>query len=437
MILQNIFVSLRILLLIIILTNLSSAVVFSNDTLSVDKHGQLSVKGNRIIDQNGNPVALHGMSLFWSQYGEGSPYYNYNCIKWLRDNWNCTVVRAAMGVASGGYLTNPETEKTKIKTVIDACINLGIYVIVDWHDDNAQNHLSQSISFFEEIAGEYGYAHNLIYEIYNEPQQISWTTVVKPYADSVIKQIRAIDSVNLIIVGTPTWSQDVDIASYDPLPYQNIAYALHFYAATPAHQQPLINKATTALNNGIALFVTEWGTCESTGTGILDSVEVGNWSKFMNDNMLSWCNWAIDNKVETSAALIPGASATGGWSGSDLTKSGIIVRKMILAWQDPTYTSVAPAKELPMNYELRQNYPNPFNPSTIISYSLPEKAKVKIDIYNLLGQKVAGLVDRIEIAGNHSVTWDAHNYSSGTYFYRIIAEGEKTFEKTQTLVLMR
>jgi hypothetical protein len=157
----------------------------------------------------------------------------------------------------------------------------------------------------------------------------------------------------------------------------------------------------------------------------------------MNENMLSWCNWAIDDKVETSAALIPGASATGGWSGSDLTKSGAIVRKMILAWQDPTFTSVAPAKELPMNYELRQNYPNPFNPSTIISYSSPEEAKVKIEIYNVLGQKVAVLVDRVEVAGNYSVAWDAHNISGGIYFYRIIAEGKRTFEKTQKLLLIR
>jgi hypothetical protein len=110
---------------------------------------------------------------------------------------------------------------------------------------------------------------------------------------------------------------------------------------------------------------------------------------------------------------------------------------MVLSWQDPTFTSVAPAKELPMNYELRQNYPNPFNPSTIISYSLPEEAKVKIEIYNLLGQKVAALVDGVELAGIHSVTWDAHNFSGGIYFYRIIAVGEKTFEKTQKLVLIR
>ena len=88
-------------------------------------------------------------------------------------------------------------------------------------------------------------------------------------------------------------------------------------------------------------------------------------------------------------------------------------------------------------FQLSQNYPNPFNPSTIISYSLPEEAKVKIEIYNLLGQKVAALVDGIEIAGNHSVTWNARNFSSGIYFYKIIAEGKKTFEKTQKLVLIR
>ena len=114
MIRQNIFVSLRIMLFIIALASLTSTTAFSNDTLIVEKHGQLSVKGNRIVDKNGDPVALHGMCLYWSQWK--GQFYNYNCVQWLRDDWKCTVVRASMAVESGGYLTNPETEKAKIKT---------------------------------------------------------------------------------------------------------------------------------------------------------------------------------------------------------------------------------------------------------------------------------------------------------------------------------
>jgi len=434
MILQKIFISLRILLFIIMLANLTSASVLSSDTLSVDKHGQLSVQGNRIVDKNGNPVVLHGMCLYWSQWK--GQFYNYQCVQWLRDDWKCTVVRASMGVESGGYLTNPETEKAKIKTVIDACIDLGIYVIVDWHDHNAQNHLSQSISFFEEIANDYTGIPNIIYEIYNEPLgSVSWSGVVKPYADSVAKHIRAIDSVNLIIVGSPNWSQDVDVAANNPLLYNNIAYTLHFYAAS--HKQMYRNKATAALNKNVALFVSEFGTTESSGTGIIDSAETNIWMKFMDDNKLSWCNWSIADLTETSAALKPGAAANGGWLDSDISISGLLIRRKLKEVYESSITSVGTKSETPLNYELRQNYPNPFNPSTKISYSLPESANVKIEIYNVLGQKVAVLVDRVEVAGNHSVPWDANNISGGIYFYRIIAEGKRMFEKTQKLLLLR
>jgi endoglucanase len=434
MVLQKIFVSLRILLFIIALASLTSTAAFSNDTLIVEKHGQLSVKGNKIVDKNGDPVALHGMCLYWSQWK--GQFYNYNCVQWLRDDWKCTVVRASMAVESGGYLTNPETEKAKIMTVINACIDLGIYVIVDWHDHYAQRHRDQSIAFFEEIASTYNGIPNIIYEIYNEPWgSVSWADSVKPYADSLAKHIRAIDSVNLILVGSPNWSQDVDVAANNPLLYNNIAYTIHFYAAT--HKQWLRNKATTALNKNAALFVSEFGTTESSGTGVIDSAETNTWMQFLIANKLSWCNWSIADLTETSAALKPGSSANGGWLDSDISISGLLIRRKLREAYESSTTSVGTMSETPQNFVLHQNYPNPFNPSTIISYSLPEEAKVKIEIYNLLGQRVAALVDGVEVAGNHSVTWDAHNFSSGIYFYRIKAEGKKTFEKTQKLVFIR
>jgi endoglucanase len=127
----------------------------------VDQYGQLRVEGNRIVNEHGTAVALRGMSFFWSQWI--GKYYNGDCVQWLADDWRCTVVRAAMAVESGGYLTNPQAEMNKVKTVIDACLDLGIYVIVDWHDSNAQNHQEQAIAFFKEIAAEYGNTPNVIY----------------------------------------------------------------------------------------------------------------------------------------------------------------------------------------------------------------------------------------------------------------------------------
>ncbi|MGD8778436.1 MAG: glycoside hydrolase family 5 protein [Ignavibacteria bacterium] len=301
-----------------------------NSTSIVDKFGKLSVSGNRVVNKNGEPVVLRGMSLFWSQIK--GKYYNYDCVKWLRDDWKCTVVRASMGIeqADGldGYLKNPQTEYDKAITVIDAAIGLGIYVIVDWHDHHAHNNKTEAIEFFKKIAETYGDEPNLIYEIYNEPMQVSWKDVVKPYSEEVIKVIREIDPDNLIVAGTTTWSQDVDIASNDPINYNNIAYSLHFYASS--HKQDLRNKAEAALNNGAALFVTEFGTTEYTGDGYIDEAEVETWFSFMEENKISWCNWSIGDKDEASAALKPGTDAKGGWADSVLTQSGKILRTRII-----------------------------------------------------------------------------------------------------------
>jgi endoglucanase len=291
----------------------------------ISHFGKLRVEGTKIVDKNGNPVVLRGMSLFWSQWIP--KYYNEECIRWLRDDWKCTIIRAALAVDHGGYLENPATEMQKIFQVIDACINLGIYVVVDWHDHEAENHLEESKTFFRTIANKYGDKPNLIYEIYNEPLQVSWADIIKPYAQEVITEIRNIDPNNIIVVGTPNWSQDVDEAAKDPLAFDNIAYTLHFYTGT--HRQSLRNKAIFAINNGLPLFVTEWGLSEASGTGEIDYVETNLWLEFVDLHQLSWCNWSIADKDETSAALKPGAAANGGWENIDLTPSGLFIRDEI------------------------------------------------------------------------------------------------------------
>ncbi len=78
-------------------------------------------------------------------------------------------------------------------------------------------------------------------------------------------------------------------------------------------------------------------------------------------------------------------------------------------------------KSLPQDFELPQNYPNPFNPVTEVKYSLPRNCWVRLEIYNILGQKVATLVDGKQRTGYKTVRWDAGSLSSGIYFYRLQA----------------
>ncbi len=407
-------------LLITLVSTISTTRSSANDTLRiVDQYGQLHVEGTRIVNEHDDTVALRGMSLFWSQWI--GKYYNYDCIEWLRDDWKCMVVRAAMAVDAGGYLTNPEVEKAKVIEVIDACIDLGIYVIVDWHSHNAHNQTSDAVEFFSEIATLYGDQPNLIYEIYNEPLQISWSGLIKPYADTVIAAIRAIDPDNIILVGTPTWSQDVDIASEDPIDDDNVAYSLHFYAGT--HTGWLRSKASYAMTRGLALWVNEFGTCSSSGDGPIAYSEMELWFDYMDDRMLSWCNWSIADKEETSAALIPGASDTGGWSPSELSESGALIRSRLIAWAEQGYKPLPvgiqeSGKIKNLNVEI---VPNPVCKNAIVNIDLPYPQEITINLYNLSGEKIKTYQYQAGYAGEHSVCLDVSGLPSGEYICNVVA----------------
>ncbi|MES2673978.1 MAG: cellulase family glycosylhydrolase [Pseudomonadota bacterium] len=295
---------------------------------------KLSVSGNKVLI-GGQQGSLAGNSLFWSNTGwGGEKFYNAQAVAWLKNDWKSTVIRASMGVEdAGGYISDP-SNKTRVTTVVDAAIANDMYAIIDWHTHKAELNQAQSIAFFKEMATKYGNTNNVIYEIYNEPLQISWSGVIKPYAQAVISAIRAIDPDNLIIVGTPTWSQDVDVAANDPIAGTNIAYTLHFYAGT--HGQSLRDKAQVALNKGIALFVTEWGSVNADGGGSVANSETDAWVAFMKANKISNANWALNDKAEGASALVSGASANGGWVNSQLTASGAKSKDIIINWPSGT-----------------------------------------------------------------------------------------------------
>jgi len=94
---------------------------------------------------------------------------------------------------------------------------------------------------------------------------------------------------------------------------------------------------------------------------------------------------------------------------------------------------------VPVHFALHQNYPNPFNPTTTIEYQLARAAHIRIDVINLLGQRVCSLVDEVQRADQHQVVWDGTNsagqqVASGVYLYRITSEG---YSDSKRMLLLR
>jgi endoglucanase len=295
---------------------------FSNiDAQPVKEYGQLQVKGISLKDAKGKNVTLRGMSFGWHNFWPR--FYTAGAVSWLRKDWNCSVVRAAMGIEpKEGYKEKPEWSIEKIKAVVDAAIKEDMYVIIDWHSHNIN--LSEAKAFFTEMATQYGKHPHVIYEIFNEPDEESWQEV-KDYSIELIKTIRAIDSDNIILVGTPHWDQDVHLAADDPITgFNNIMYTLHFYAAT--HKQWLRDRADYALQKGLPLFISESAGMEATGDGPLNDDEWNKWIQWAEERNVSWVTWSVSDKDETCSVLQKSASSDGSWREADLKESGVKIR---------------------------------------------------------------------------------------------------------------
>lgn len=294
----------------LVLASLVNLSVSKDATLeTVSKHGQLSVNGVDLVNKNGEKVQLKGMSLFWDVWMP--QYYNKQAVDGVHTYCHSNVVRAAIAVDTqwdGGYISTPDQSLQRLYAVIDAAIADDIYVIVDWHDHEAELHQHYALEFFDRVSKKYSGVPNIIYETFNEPTTQSWDYVLKPYHESVIRTIRANDPNNVIIVGTPTWSQAVDHAATNPITGQrNIMYSLHFYAGT--HKQGLRDTATFALSTGLPIFVTEYGTVNADGDGNVDTTETRLWFSWLDEHNISYVNWAISDKREGASALLPSTSA--------------------------------------------------------------------------------------------------------------------------------
>lgn len=285
--------------------------------------GRLQVSGTKLTDESGNIIQLRGVSTHGISWFPD--YVNYDAFATLRDDWGANVVRIAMYPEEyNGYLSGGD--KAALKQIIDNGVNyateLGMYVIIDWHVLNyaPSRHTQEACDFFAEMASKYSGHDNVIYEICNEPVGADWNSDIKPYAETVIGTIRQFDDHALILVGTNTWSQDVDSVVGNTLDDGNVMYVAHFYAGT--HKENIRNKISTALNAGVPVFISECSICDASGNGGIDYASANEWLDFMNSNQLSFIAWSLSNKAETSALISSGCSAKSGWSDGDLSETG-------------------------------------------------------------------------------------------------------------------
>jgi endoglucanase len=295
----------------------------------VVEQGKLHVHKHTICNEGGKPAQLRGISFSWSVWG-GKKYYNKEVVAWLVKDFNVNLIRVSMAIEpDSGYLQFPEEQLKLIAPVVDEAIKQGVYVLIDWHDHHADKNVEASKQFFQKMAQRYEGKPNIIYEIWNEPEAVSWQSV-KSYAAEIIPIIRRYDKENIIVVGTPRWDQDVDVAAEDPLiGYDNIAYSFHFYASDAFHQEALRAKAEKAMQCGLPLFVTEWGVGEANGDGVFDRQRADRWLEWMERNKLSWANWNLTDKKETTALLEPKASVNGKWKLEELTPAGAYIRNKL------------------------------------------------------------------------------------------------------------
>lgn len=292
-----------------------------------EKHGALHVNNKgKLVDHEGVVVALHGYSthgLSW--YPQ---YVNRDFFEFMKKNWHVDVVRLAMYTAEeDGYCVGDEANKQKLIEVVDrgvkAATELGLYVIIDWHilsDSNPLINKEEAIKFFDLVAEKYKAYGNVMYEICNEPNVDCTWEDVKAYAEEIIPVIRKHDEYAVILVGTPTWSQDVDLAVANPITIdKNLMYVLHFYA--DSHREELRKKFEDAAIAGLPLFISEFGCCDACGNYGNNFEQAQMWIDLADKYDVSFIMWNLANRDESSASFVPTCEKTTDFVEEDLNEA--------------------------------------------------------------------------------------------------------------------
>ena len=297
------------------------------------KHGALHVDGLQVKDKYNQPFTLRGASTHGMHWGDGETFLNKTAFQNLRDEWGVNMVRLVSYVTQGGYTQGSKDKLDKhIQEGVSDLTALGMYAIIDWHvhAENPNDTKSQAIEFFDMYSKMYKDQSNIIYEICNEPTGTPWNQI-RPYAVDVINTIRANDPDAIIVVGTNTWSQDVDEVATNggKIDDPNVMYTIHFYSGS--HGESLREKVRTALKAGTPVFCTEFGVCDASGNGGFDLEEADRWIDFFEENGISYCCWSLSKKNESASMLSPECNKVNGFTNADLGATG--------AWLINTYRS--------------------------------------------------------------------------------------------------
>jgi aryl-phospho-beta-D-glucosidase BglC (GH1 family) len=297
-------------------------------------NGQLRVCGTKLCNQHGQPIQLRGMSTHGLQWY--SQCVSNASIDALATNWTADVMRISMYIQEGGYETNPRRFTDLVHSIIEQVTARGMYAIVDWHmlsPGDPNFNLSRARTFFTEIAQRHNGKNNLLYEIANEPNGVSWSSV-RSYAESLIPTIRANDPDTPILVGTRAWSSlgisdgsnESEVIN-NPVRASNIMYTFHFYAAS--HGTEYLNALSRAADR-IPMFVTEFGTQTASGDGGNNFSRAQQYIDLMASKKISWTNWNFSDDFRSGAVFTTGTCPNGPYTGtSRLKPAGVWVRDRI------------------------------------------------------------------------------------------------------------
>ncbi|MDR7320019.1 endoglucanase [Catenuloplanes niger] len=301
----------------------------------VARNGRLSVCGRQLCNGRGKPIQLRGMSTHGIQWY--AQCVTDASLDVLATEWNADVLRISMYIQEDGYETDPAGFTARVDDFIEKATARGLYAVVDWHmltPGDPMYNLDRARTFFRHVAARHGTKNNIIYEIANEPNGVHWDTI-KSYADQVIPVIRAQDPDGVVLVGTEDWSslgasgdgRGVDRILANPVTAPNVMYTFHFYAAS--HDDYYLTTFRDAAAR-LPLFVTEFGTQESSGDGPNDFGRAQRYLDLMAQQKISWVNWNYSDDMRSGAVFTPGTCASGAFSGtSRLKPAGAWIRDRI------------------------------------------------------------------------------------------------------------
>lgn len=375
-----------------------------------NSQGQGRIYGSCEGVKDGAEVQVRGMSLYWSLMPQAMEFWTEEGITTMVNDMKIQIVRAAMatkssdnwngewnGIKLKGWEGDQTNQTNFMKTVVEAAIKNDIYVIIDWHSHSANQQTESAKTFFKEMAEKYGQYDNVIFEVFNEPEDISWSDV-KNYANQVIQVIRQYSD-NLILVGNPKWDQNPSDAIGNEVTdsKNNTAYTLHYYANSHCWEGSYGwgdgnndacegTKGEKAMNAGLSVFISEWGTADASGGGTPNQDRNSKWQDYANKHKLSWANWSASYISEGTAAFQEGSTKTS----LQYTTSGNMV-KGYLASNPTSYTACkanvpeSSSSVSAISFDMNSDRFNVSVVNRMLMLQSTASGETSIDVFDILG----------------------------------------------------